>query len=67
MLLSEKSRVKDITQDGIKGLVYASIPSSDDWKIKIVKEVQEILHGDLKVHEFSRDDIEEIKEFICTT
>ena len=67
LLLSGKSRIKDITPDGIKGLVYVSIPSLDHWKIKIVKEIQEVLHGDLEVNEFSRDAIEEIKEFICTT
>ena len=67
LLLSGKSRIKDITPDGIKGLVYVSILSLDHWKIKIVKEIQEVLHGDLEVNEFSRDAIEEIKEFICTT
>ena len=44
---------------------YIDIPNGDEWKINVVKEMLEIKSGQLRVVDFSSNEVDEICRHIC--
>ena len=46
---------------------YVDIPKDDGWKIPMAREIMNIKSGKLKVEMMSRDEVDQIGEFVCSS
>ena len=46
---------------------YSEVSNEDKWKIEMVKEITNVQFGSLHVENFSYDEIEDIKNYLCTS
>ena len=67
MLLIGKDRVEDLKESDVASYEYAPVRSEDTWKITMVKELIDIREGKHEVEEFSKEELDEILEHLCTT
>ena len=67
MLLTNKHTVDEICKDDIKELKYAPIDEKDTWKVKFIREITDVKFNQLEVEDFSREELDEILEYLCTS
>ena len=62
-LLTGKDRVEDLKESDITRYGYAPVES---WKFSMVQELIDIREGKLEVEQFSKEELDEILEHLCT-
>ena len=60
LLLTEKTKIEDITIQDIDNYCYAPARQEDLWKIDMVKELVEVRADQYEVPDFSREELDEI-------
>ena len=45
---------------------YNPIPASETYRINFIKEIVEVKHGEVEVPGFSQEELDHIKEYLCT-
>ena len=50
-----------------KTLKFCEIPAEEKWKVDFLKEIINTKQGVLDVEDFSKDDLDEIVIFLCTS
>ena len=66
MLLLNKTNKDTITKDDLNNQVYVNVPSNDEWKVNIAKEIVDIKNKRLDVDGFSYKELNEMLEIITT-
>ena len=46
---------------------YFKVSNEDKWKVEMVKEITNAQFGSLQVENFSYDELEDIKNYLCTS
>ena len=46
---------------------YFKVSNEDKWKVEMVKEITNVQFGSLHVENFSYDELEDIKNYLCTS
>ena len=67
LLLTDKSNIDDLRKDHIKEIKYQDVDPSNEWKIGFIKEITDVKFNQLEVENFSKEELEEILDFLCTT
>ena len=65
LLLTEKTKIEDITIQDIDNYCYAPARQEDLWKIDMVKELVEVRADQYEVPDSSREELDEILENLC--
>ena len=67
MLLTSKSRVKDLTIEDVRNIKYHDLDDTEKWRIVTINEVLEIKSGDRELPvNLSRRDLEDLLNLACT-
>ena len=68
MLLTSKSRVKDLTIEDVRNIKYHDLDDTEKWRIVTINEVLEIKSGDRELPvNLSRRDLEDLLNLACTS
>ena len=67
MLLLEKVSIDDIRLKDIVKFEYSKVLPENQWKVKMVKEIIDVQADQLIVENFSREELEEIMDYLCTS
>ena len=60
---------KNMTSELFTGDVdfkYHKVPEDEAWRVDFIKEIIEIKHGELEVSGFTKEELIEIQDFLCT-
>ena len=67
MLLLGKVSIDDIRLKDIDNFEYSPVLPENQWKVNIVKEITDVQADQLNVENFSRQELEEMMEYLCTS
>ena len=67
LLPSDKSNIDDLRKDHIRKIKYQDVDPTNEWKIGFIKEITDVKFNQLEVENFSKEELEDILEFLCTT
>ena len=67
LLLTDKSNIDDLRKDHIREIKYQDVDPTNEWKIGFIKEITDVKFNQLEVENFSKEELEEILDFLCTT
>ena len=67
LLLTEKDTFADISKHDIRKLTYHKIDTEDQWKIGFIREITEIKNDQLNLNEFTKEELNDILEYLCTS
>ena len=65
MLLLGKVSIDDIRLKDIDNFEYSPVLPENQWKVNMVKEITDVQADQLNVENFSRQELEEIMEYLC--
>ena len=63
MLLAGKDNIEEVF-DNID-VEYYTLPGDLSWKVEMIKELIDVLHGEKEVSEFEKTELEKILEHLC--
>ena len=67
LLLVGKNTVEEISTHDIKALKYHGISVEDTWKVNFIHEITNIKNNQLLVNEFTKEELNDILEYLCTS
>ena len=67
MLLLGKLSIDDIKLKDIDSFEYASVLPVNQWRVNVVKEIIDVRAAKLNVENFSREELDEMMEYLCTS
>ena len=67
MLLLGKVSIDDIRQKDIDNFEYSPVLPENQWKVDMVKEIIDVQADQLNVEKFSREELQEMMEYLCTS
>ena len=67
LLLTDKNNIEEICIDDIRKMVFEEIDDREKWKIDFINEITDVKFNQLDVEEFSREELDEILNFLCTS
>ena len=72
LLLTKKNTIdeislEDISLEDIKTIKYNQIEKEDEWKVGFIREVTDIKFNQLEVENFSKEELDDILTYLCTT
>ena len=67
LLLTEKDTIDELSKADVTSLQYQEADPKNKWKINMIKEITDIKFDQLEVENFSKDKLEEILSFLCTS
>ena len=67
MLLTGKDSIEEIKERDVVDVEYAPVNQEDHWKIQMVMEVIDVRDGQLQLENFSKEEIEDTLEYLCTS
>ena len=67
LLLTDKNSIEEINSDDVRRMKYHPIEEKDAWKVNIIKELTNIKYNELELSEFSREELDEILSYVCTS
>ena len=65
MLDSGRNTLEELNSGYIE-VKYHEIPDSEAWRITFIQEIVEVNHGELEVVGMSKEELEQIQEYLCT-
>ena len=66
MILAGKNSIEEM-EVGKTDFEYHKVEESEEWRIKFIKELIDLRHGDLQVTGMNVDELKEILEYLCTS
>ena len=67
LLLTNKNTIEELILEDIKSIKYNQIEREDEWKVKFFCEVTDIKFNQVEVENFSKEELDEILAYLCTT
>ena len=67
MLLTGKDTIDEIKERDVLDVDYAPVNQEDLWKIKMVMEIIDVGDGQLHLENFSKEEIDDTLEYLCTS
>ena len=67
MLLLGKVTIDEIRLNDIDSFEYSSVLPDNQWKVDMVREIIEVRGDELKIDNFSRQELDELMEYLCTS
>jgi hypothetical protein len=67
MLLFDKVSIDDIRLNDIDNFEYSPILPENQWRVNMVKEITDVQADQLNAENFSRQLLEEMMEYLCTS
>ena len=67
LLLTSKDTIEEITSEDIKKLKYHQIDENEIWKVNFIKELTDLKFNQLEVEDFSREELDDILSYLCTS
>ena len=67
MLLLDKVSIDDIMLKDIDKFEYSPVLPENQWKVNMVQEIINVQADQLNVENFSREELGEIMEYLCTS
>ena len=67
MHLMQKDSIKDLCKSDVQSIVFSPVPENEKWRIGMLKELLEIRSNDLALENFSKDEINDMVNYVCTT
>ena len=66
-ILTNKNTIEEISLEDIKSIKYNQIEREDEWNVKFFREVTDIKFNQVEVEIFSKEELDEILTYLCTT
>ena len=63
--MTDKNSIEDITTEDIDNVCYAPTKHEDLWKVAMVKELIEVRADQKVVTDFTKEELDEILEYLC--
>ena len=67
LLLTQKSKVEDVTSVDIENIEYAEISDEKMWRVNLIKEINNKKFNQLEINGFSEEECEEILQYACVS
>ena len=67
LLLTQKSKVEDVTIEDIENIQYAEISDENIWRVNLIREITDEKFNQLEINGFSEDECEEILQYACVS
>ena len=67
MPLTGRNSIEEIKERDVVDVEYAPVNQEDHWKIQMVMEVIDVRDGQLQLENFSKEEIEDTLEYLCTS
>ena len=65
LLLLDKDDIDELTPHDAKNIVYAPLPSEDEWRIGFAKEITDIKFGRMSLEGFSTEELNDLLRYVC--
>ena len=65
MLLSGKNNIEEVL-DSTVDFEYHKLEEDQNWKVNMLEEIIDALHGEKIIEELETDDLNDILEYLCT-
>ena len=66
-MLTQKSKVEDVTREDIENIEYAEISDENMWRVNLIKEITNKKFNQLEINGFSEEECEEIIQYACVS
>ena len=67
MLCTNKTSVETVNTSDVKLVKYHPLNEEEQWKVGLIKELNDLKFGKLELENFSEEEIEELISFACTS
>ena len=67
LLLTEKDAFADITKRDIRELMYKEIANDEFWKIGFIRGIIEVKNKQLGLNDFTKEELNDILAYLCTS
>ena len=67
LLATNKNNIDEICIDDIRKMVYEELDVRDKWKINFIDKITNVKFNQLDVEQFTREELDEILNFLCTS
>ena len=66
MLLLGETKVENIKKEDGDTILYSSLDSKEAWKVATIKEIIETRTGKITIEGFTKTELDEMLEYLCT-
>ena len=66
-LLTDIADIDAVKRSDVEKIEYAACKKDDLWRIKIINEIVEARYGQMEIHDFKVEDLDNIMEYVCTS
>ena len=67
MLLLGKVTIEEIRLNDIDKFEYSSVLPDNQWRVDMVREIIEARADELKIENFSEQELDDMMEYLCTS
>ena len=67
LLLTDKNYIDELRKEHLQDIKYQDVDPTNKWKIGFIKEITNVKFNQLEVENFSKEELEDILEFLCTS
>ena len=67
LLMTNKDDIDDITFDDVENMKYCEPGDQDKWKVDFTKEIISIKNNELQLENFTKEEIDEILDHLCSS
>ena len=67
LLMTNKNHIDELRKEDVQKLRYQNENQNNYWKIGFIKEITDLKFNQLEVDNFSKEELDEILTFLCTS
>ena len=67
MFMTGKTDISELSSDDIINTEYKPVPIDEEWRIGMLEELMMVKHGERAIENFSKEEIEEMIEFVSSS
>ena len=65
--MTNKNHIDELRKEDVQKLRYQNENQNNYWKIGFIKEITDLKFNQLEVDNFSKEELDEILTFLCTS
>ena len=65
--MTNKNHIDELRKEDVQKLGYQNENQNNYWKIGFIKEITDLKFNQLEVDNFSKEELDEILTFLCTS
>ena len=67
MFYLDSNNIKELSSHEARNLEFCAVPEQERWRVGFIHELIELSHGEYEIEGFSKEEINDILNFISTS